>query len=151
MSKKLKENQVLAANLIARGFSMRLVSKELNVREETICRWKKKDVFRDFVAKYQKEFLSNIESTHFTIIQKAMFHIDKALEDEDITIKEKAEISIRYLKTTTTYLSKNINEYTFQYNKKELEKKNNREDKETERQVDEILAEIAELKRNSIM
>ena len=151
MSKNLKENQVLAANLIAGGLSVRTIAKEINVREETICRWKKNNTFKQSIIKYQKEFLSNIEKAHFSLIQKAMFNIDKALEDEDITIKEKAEISIRYLKTTTTYLSKNINEYTFQYNKKELEKKNNREDKETERQVDEILAEIAELKRNSIM
>ena len=41
MSKNLKENQVLAANLIAIGLSTRTVSKELNIREETVCRWKK--------------------------------------------------------------------------------------------------------------
>ena len=41
MSNNLKENQVLAAKLIASGLSVRTISKELNIREETICRWKK--------------------------------------------------------------------------------------------------------------
>ena len=41
MSNNLKESQVMAAYLIAIGFPVRLVSKELNIREETICRWKK--------------------------------------------------------------------------------------------------------------
>ena len=36
MSKKLKENQVIAAKLISFGFSSRSVSKWIDVREETL-------------------------------------------------------------------------------------------------------------------
>ena len=45
MSKKLKENQIIAAKLISFGFSSRSVSKWINVREETISRWKAQKIF----------------------------------------------------------------------------------------------------------
>ncbi len=151
MSNNLKENQVLAAKLIASGLSVRTISKELNIREETICRWKKNNEFMDHIKKYQEKFISNIEREHFSIIQKAMFNINKALDDENSSIKDKAELSIKYLRTTTSYLSKSINEFTFNSEKILKAERSNKEQEETLKQVDEILAEIAELKRTSAM
>ena len=151
MSNNLKENQVLAAKLIASGLSVRTISKELNIREETICRWKKNNEFMDHIKKYQEKFISNIEREHFSIIQKAMFNINKALDDENSSIKDKAELSIKYLRTTTSYLSKSINEFTFHSEKILKAERSNKEQEETLKQVDEILAEIAELKRTSAM
>ena len=151
MSNNLKENQVLAAKLIASGLSVRTISKELNIREETICRWNKNNEFMDHIKKYQEKFISNIEREHFSIIQKAMFNINKALDDENSSIKDKAELSIKYLRTTTSYLSKSINEFTFNSEKILKAERSNKEQEETLKQVDEILAEIAELKRTSAM
>ena len=151
MSKNLKENQVLASNLIASGLSVRTIAKELNIREETICRWKKNNAFKKSITKYQKEFLSNIEKAHFSLIQKAMYNINKALDDENTSITDKAELSIKYLRTTTSYLSKSINEFTFNSEKILKEKRSNKEQEETLKQVDEILAQIAELKRSSAL
>ena len=148
MSKNLKENQVLASNLIASGLSVRTIAKELNIREETICRWKKNNAFKKSITKYQKEFLSNIEKAHFSLIQKAMYNINKALDDENTSITDKAELSIKYLRTTT-YLSKSINEFTFNSEKILKEERSNKEQEETLKQVDEILAQIAELKRTT--
>lgn len=149
MSKNLKENQVLAANLIASGLSVRTIAKEINVREETICRWKKNNAFKQSITKYQKEYLSNIEKAHFSLIQKAMFNIDKVLDDENTSIEDKAELSIKYLRTTTSYLSKSINEFTFHSEKILKAERNNKEQEETLKQIDEILAQIAEAKRSS--
>ena len=149
MSKNLKENQVLASNLIASGLSVRTIAKELNIREETICRWKKNNAFKKSITKYQKEFLSNIEKAHFSLIQKAMYNINKALDDENTSITDKAELSIKYLRTTTSYLSKSINEFTFNSEKILKEERSNKEQEETLKQVDEILAQIAELKRTT--
>lgn len=140
MSKNLKENQVLAANLIASGLSIRTIAKELNIREETICGWKKNDTFKKAITKYQKEFLSNIEKGHFSILQKAMFNINKALDDENSSIKDKVELSIKYLRTTASYLLKNINEFTFNSEKILKKERSNKEQEETLKQVDEILA-----------
>ena len=150
MSNNLKENQVLAANLIASGLSVRIIAKELNIREETICRWKKNNAFKKSITKHQKEYLSNIEKAHFSLIQKAMFNINKALDDQNTSIKDKAELSIKYLRTTTSYLSKSINEFTFNSEKIFKEERSNKEQEETLKQVDEILAQIAEAKRSSV-
>ena len=147
MSKNLKENQVLAANLIAIGLSTRTVSKELNIREETVCRWKKNINFKRAIKQNQKDFLSKIEKKHFSILQKAIFNIDKALEDEVFSIKEKAELSIKYLKTTASFLSKNINDYNFKIYKEEQVFQNNKENDNIEKQIDQILQQIAESKR----
>ena len=105
----------------------------------------------DHIKKYQEKFISNIEREHFSIIQKAMFNINKALDDENSSIKDKAELSIKYLRTTTSYLSKSINEFTFNSEKILKAERSNKEQEETLKQVNEILAEIAELKRTSAM
>ena len=61
MSKKLKENQVIAAKLISFGFSSRSVSKWINVREETISRWKAKKVFVEEIQNQQSDILDFIK------------------------------------------------------------------------------------------
>ena len=96
MSKKLKENQVIAAKLISFGFSSRSVSKWINVREETISRWKTQKSFQEAVQIEQSDILDYIEEKHFQLFMKSLNVIQKALED-DISLKDKAMISTRYL------------------------------------------------------
>ena len=147
MSNNLKESQVMAAYLIAIGFPVRLVSKELNIREETICRWKKITSFKTCIKKYQSEFISNIETKHFSLVQKAFFNIEKALDDDGLSFKDKADLSIRYLKSTTNYLSKNINEFNFNLEKEKNKKIQAEECREDQFILDEAIKEYAELKR----
>ena len=46
MTNKLKENQIIATQKIAMGLTNRQIAKELNVAEETICRWKQTTEFQ---------------------------------------------------------------------------------------------------------
>ena len=46
MSNKLKENQIIATQKVAMGLTNRQIVKELNVAEETICRWKQTPEFQ---------------------------------------------------------------------------------------------------------
>ena len=113
MSKKLKENQVIAAKLISFGFSSRSVSKWINVREETISRWKAQNVFLEEIQNQQSDILDFIKEKHFQLFMKSLSIIQKALENDDISLKDKAMISTRYLSLYSGYLINNINKASY--------------------------------------
>ena len=113
MSKKLKENQIIAAKLISFGFSSRSVSKWINVREETISRWKAQKVFLEEIQNQQSDILDFIKEKHFQLFMKSLSIIQKALESDDISLKDKAMISTKYLSLSSGYLIKNINKYSY--------------------------------------
>ena len=113
MSKKLKENQVIAAKLISFGFSSRSVSKWINVREETISRWKAQKVFLEEIQNQQSDTLDFIKEKHFQLFIKSLSIIEKALEDDDLSLKDKAMISTRYLSLSSSYLIQNINKSSY--------------------------------------
>ena len=117
MSKKLKENQIIAAKLISFGFSSRSVSKWINVREETISRWKAQKVFLEEIQNQQSDILDFIKEKHFQLFMKSLSIIQKALENDDISLKDKAMISTRYLSLSSGYIMNNINKNS--YNEKE--------------------------------
>ena len=114
MSKKLKENQIIAAKLISFGFSSRSVSKWINVREETISRWKAQKVFVEEIQNQQSDILDFIKEKHFQLFMKSLSIIQKALENDDISLKDKAMISTRYLSLSSGYIMKNINKSSYQ-------------------------------------
>ena len=113
MSKKLKENQIIAAKLISFGFSSRSVSKWINVREETISRWKAQKVFLEEIENQQSDILDFIKEKHFQLFMKSLSIIQKALESDDISLKDKAMISTRYLSLSSGYIMKNINKSSY--------------------------------------
>ena len=113
MSKKLKENQIIAAKLISFGFSSRSVSKWINVREETISRWKAQKVFLEEIQNQQSDILDFIKEKHFQLFMKSLSIIQKALESDDISLKDKAMISTRYLSLSSSYLIQNINKSSY--------------------------------------
>ena len=120
MSKKLKENQIIAAKLISFGFSSRSVSKWINVREETISRWKAQKAFLEEIQNQQSDILDFIKEKHFQLFMKSLSIIQKALENDDISLKDKAMISTRYLSLSSGYLIQNINKSS--YHEKENKK-----------------------------
>ena len=113
MSKKLKENQIIAAKLISFGFPSRSISKWINVREETISRWKAKKVFVEEIQNQQSDILDFIKEKHFQLFMKSLSIIQKALESDDISLKDKAMISTRYLSLSSGYLIQNINKSSY--------------------------------------
>ena len=113
MAKKLKENQVIAAKLISFGFSSRSVSKWINVREETISRWKTQKIFLEEIQNQQSDILDFIKEKHFQLFMKSLSIIQKALESDDISLKDKAMISTRYLSLSSGYIMKNINKSSY--------------------------------------
>ena len=95
MSKKLKENQIIAAKLLSFGFSSRSVSKWINVREETISRWKAQKIFVEEIQNQQSDILDFIKEKHFQLFMKSLSIIQNSLESDDISLKDKAMISVQ--------------------------------------------------------
>ena len=113
MSKKLKENQIIAAKLISFGFPSRSISKWINVREETISRWKAQKAFLEEIQNQQSDILDFIKEKHFQLFMKSLSIIQKALESDDISLKDKAMISTKYLSLSSGYIMKNINKSSY--------------------------------------
>ncbi len=104
MSKKLKENQIIAAKLISFGFSSKYVARQIGIREETLSRWKQNHLFLEKKSKKQLEYLENLETSHFQIIEQSMLTIQEALSTDELSLKDRVDIGIKYLRYTTKYL-----------------------------------------------
>ena len=103
MSKKLKENQIIAAKLISFGFSSRSVSKWINVREETIIASNTSTLPISDLAKSvknQKDFRSQILKE--ILEYDTVLDIGKAMRDEHSKINAKKDFNERLL--TKSYL-----------------------------------------------
>ena len=109
MSRKLKENQLLAARLLSYGLTAKSVAKSINVREETISRWKSEKYFRNIIEKNQYDFLDYIEEKHFQIFIQCLSTIQHALESNNLSIKEKSIICIKYLSSFSNPIIHNYN------------------------------------------
>ena len=116
MSRKLKENQLLAARLLSYGLTAKSVAKSINVREETISRWKSEKYFQNIIEKNQYDFLDYIEEKHFQIFIQCLSTIQHALESNNLSIKEKSIICIKYLSLFSNPIIHN-------YNRKKLSEK----------------------------
>ena len=68
MSIKLKESQLLAAHLIASGVKSSEILNQLNIRPETLCRWKQEPEFIKVVNDTTEIILNEIIDTHKNIL-----------------------------------------------------------------------------------
>ena len=97
MSRKLNENQLIAVHLIASGFKASNVSKKLGIREETLSRWRKEDIFKEALEDTTEIILREIVDTHKNILIKCQNIIVDTLNDKNLDMLKKANIALRYL------------------------------------------------------
>ncbi len=60
MSKKLNETQLIAAHLLGAGHKPKDIAKKLDIREETISRWKNNNAFYDVMCTANFEIYANV-------------------------------------------------------------------------------------------
>jgi len=61
MSIKLNENQLIAIHLLASGHKSCEVAKQLNIRQETLSRWKQIDEFKEALEDTTEAVLREID------------------------------------------------------------------------------------------
>ena len=110
MSIKLKENQLLAAKLLSFGFSSKYVAEKIGIREETLSRWRKNQLFMKEVIAQQDRYLHSLEESHFQTIKQSILTVKEALNSDEIPLKIKANIGIQYLRYATKDIIKEFNE-----------------------------------------
>jgi hypothetical protein len=97
MSIKLKESQLLAAHLIASGIKSSEILNQLNIRPETLCRWKQEPEFIKVVNDTTEIILNEIIDTHKNILILSQKIILDTLQDESLDLVRKANVALRFV------------------------------------------------------
>ena len=97
MSKKLNENQLITAHLIASGVKASVIAKQLDIREETLSRWRQNDKFNKAVEDAIEVILREIDETHKNLLICSQNVINEALNNENLDLFKKANLALRYL------------------------------------------------------
>ena len=97
MSLKLNENQLIAVHLLATGHKSCEVAKKLNIRQETLCRWRQSFHFNRAVNDTTEIILNEIINTHKNILILSQKVILEALRDDSLDIMKKANIALRFI------------------------------------------------------
>ena len=97
MSIKLNENQLIAVHLLASGHKSCEVAKKLNIRKETLSRWRQVSHFEKAVNDTTEIILSEIIDTHKNILILSQQMILEALKDENLDIMKKTNIALRFV------------------------------------------------------
>ncbi len=76
----LTKRQLEAAKLIAEGYlTQREIAEKLDVREETISRWKKQEEFQQAIEDFTSEMKKDIERKLMGMSSKALRELDRLL------------------------------------------------------------------------
>ena len=97
MSKNLNERQQKAIALLCAGKSAVQVAKEINIRQETLSRWKSDPTFEKELEKWRLTFFEGILQRQFHLFFEAQQKIEEAFDDEDLTSYQKANLALRLM------------------------------------------------------
>ena len=97
MSTKFNENQLIAIHLIASGIKASVIANQLNIREETLSRWRQIDEFNEAVEDAIAVILREIDETHKNLLICSQNVINEALNDKELDIFKKANLALKYL------------------------------------------------------
>ena len=97
MSTKLNENQLIAVHLIASGVKASVIAIQLNIRVETLSRWRQIDEFKEAVEDAIEDVLREIDETHKNLLISSQNVINEALNNKELDLFKKANLALRYL------------------------------------------------------
>ena len=95
MSNKLKENQIIATQKVAMGLTNRQIAKELNVAEETICRWKQTPEFQAEVNAILLECRNNAKQRLRNLLTNSLDLLEAEMNNPEF--RHRVNIALRML------------------------------------------------------
>ena len=99
MSSKLKNNQLLAAELLASGMKAKHVAEKLNIRCETLSRWKSQEEFVLVMKNFNSKILEEIINEQIYLVKLSQNTIRNALENKNADDYKRANIGLGYIKS----------------------------------------------------
>ena len=93
----LNNTQLIAVHLIALGVKASTIANKLNIREETLSRWRQIDAFKEALKDATATVLREIDETHKNLIICSQNVINEALNNEGLDLFKKANLALRYL------------------------------------------------------
>ena len=97
MSTKFNENQLIAIHLIASGIKASVIANQLNIREETLSRWRQIDEFKVALKEAIEPVLIEIDEIHKNLLISSQNVINETLNNKELDLFKKANLAIRYM------------------------------------------------------
>ena len=97
MSTKLNENQLIAVHLIATGVKASLIAKQLEIRAETLSRWRQDSEFIKAIQSAQETILEEIIDSQKSLLILSQDTLIKAFHNDKLDDFKKSMIALRYL------------------------------------------------------
>ena len=97
MSTKLNKNQLIAVHLLASGVKASVIAQQIDIREETLSRWRQIDEFKEALEDLTEAVLREIDETHKNLLIRSQGVINEALNNEELDLFKKANLALRYL------------------------------------------------------
>ena len=97
MSTKLNEKQLIVVHLLASGVKASVIAQQIDIREETLSRWRQIDEFKEAIEDATEAVLREIDETHKNLLISSQNVISEALNNEELDLFKKANLALRYL------------------------------------------------------
>ena len=97
MSTKLNKNQLIAVHLLASGVKASVIAQQIDIREETLSRWRQIDEFKEALEDATEAVLREIDETRKNLLIRSQGVINEALNNEELDLFKKANLALRYM------------------------------------------------------
>ena len=103
ISININQNQLLAAQMLAAGKTGKAVAEQLGVTEETISRWKQNPDFKIYLDELIIGVHESARLKLQSLVEKAVNAIESAIDDPNLTPKEKITFGFKIFETCNVY------------------------------------------------
>ena len=108
----LREQERMAAELLARGRTCREVSRALGISERALYNWRKKPVVQRAVYALQQELIDTSESRNLALMPEAIATLTSIMNDENARASDRIAASRALLNGAAAYQERKMLERT---------------------------------------
>lgn len=108
----LREQERLAADLLARGKTCREVARALGIAEKTLYNWRKRPAVQRAIYNMQQELIDSSESRGLALMPEAIATLTSIMSDENARASDRIAASRALLNGAVAYQERKLLERT---------------------------------------